>query len=550
MSKKHKLLSVVRMALFSFFILSGLFMISTQDDEFEIVKNLELFTSIYNEINSGFVYELDPEDFMRKGLRGMLKYLDPYTVYIPKKEVQGFNAQIKGKYAGIGTRIFKHNGQFFIEEVYPASPASMSGLKAGDRLLKIDNRALSSFHSIKEMANWMRGLPGSTVSMEVQSHNDSNPHTVSIVRQTITIENTPFHTVNEGIIYIVLYNFSEKIADNVKLIIEQYQNSGQEFTGLILDLRFNPGGLLIEAVKLANLFLPSNMPIVAVKGRHKANYKTYKTTTDALLADLPITILINEKTASASEIVSGALQDYDRAVLIGQKSFGKGLVQNAINLKNGGKLKFTSARYYVPSGRCIQSTIYEKGRPTKIDSADYQLFKTTKGRPVMDGGGIHPDIEWNDHGFKTIQKTLRNDRFLFFYCLERSRFYKDRSYKDGLLNDEMSTFIEYCKSKKIQFEGEKLTVVRDLKKEAIKDGLDSLLIDQLDELERLNIRPIQEVIANYEEQFQFEILLTIHRIVGQQSGFYTARYYHDPQIVEAMSLLKDQDRYNTILQND
>ena len=182
MSKKYKFLSVVRMALFCFFIFSGLFMISTQDDEFEIVKNLELFTSIYNEINSGFVYELDPEDFMRKGLRGMLKYLDPYTVYIPKKEVQGFNAQIKGKYAGIGTRIFKNNGQFFIEEVYPASPASMSGLKAGDRLLKIDNRALSSFHSIKEMANWMRGLPGTTVSMEVQSHDDSQPHTVSIVR--------------------------------------------------------------------------------------------------------------------------------------------------------------------------------------------------------------------------------------------------------------------------------------------------------------------------------------------------------------------------------
>ncbi|WP_016776789.1 S41 family peptidase [Anaerophaga thermohalophila] len=391
---------------------------NNEERNFSIVKNLDIFYSLFRELNTYYVDETDPEELIETGIEAMLESLDPYTTYISETEMDDFNFMTTGEYAGIGALITRLDDYVCISEPYKGFPADEAGLKAGDKILSIDGFDMKG-KSTEEVSNKLKGPANTEVKVVVERYGVEEPLEVTIIRENIQINPVPYYGLlenNTGI--IVLNNFTHNCAREVENALSDLKEQGA--TKIILDLRGNPGGLLDEAVKVANLFIPRGSEVVSTKGRIKQWDKVYRATKAPVDTLIPLSIMINRGSASASEIVAGAIQDHDRGVIVGNRSFGKGLVQTTRNLPYNAKLKVTTAKYYIPSGRCIQALDYshrnEDGSVGYVPDSLVSEFQTDNGRTVYDGGGISPDVVVPRDTLSNIAYALMAQQTIFKYA--------------------------------------------------------------------------------------------------------------------------------------
>ena len=390
------------------------------DNRFEVSKNLDIFNALVKEMEMFYVDSVDVEKSVRRGIDAMLDGLDPYTEYIPEQEMETLKMMTTGEYGGIGSYIRQRNtnGGVMIAEPNEGMPAALAGLKAGDLILKIDTTDVSQFPSDK-VSELLKGVPNTKVTLLIQRPGEKKPRKVEIMRKQIQVKQVTWYGVKgDKVGYIYLKGFTDKSAQEVKEAFLDLKKNHQ-IESLILDLRNNGGGVLEGAVQIVGMFVPKGSEVISTKGKIKQWDRTYRTPVEPIDTTMPMAVLINGNSASASEIVSGSLQDLDRAILVGQRSFGKGLVQSTRDLPYDGKLKVTMSKYYIPSGRCIQQLDYthrrEDGSVEAIPDSLTSVFYTAKGRPVRDGGGIRPEFEVKEPKMPTLLYYLATDTVLFDY---------------------------------------------------------------------------------------------------------------------------------------
>ena len=382
--------------------------------DFEVVKNLDVFNSIYKELDMFYVDSLEAQKAIRVGIDAMLSELDPYTVYYPEDDMDELEMMTKGKYGGIGSIIrLRKDSTVIIYEPYEGMPAAEVGLKVGDVLLRIDDNDLKGMDTEK-VSNLLRGEPGTTFLLEVQRPGEKKTRKFKITRRNITVSQIPYHGVLRGDVgYINLIGFTENSSRDFRKALISVKADGAK--SLVIDLRGNGGGSLAEAVNIVNLFVPRGKEIVSMKGKVRSSNYSYKSKNEPLDIEMPIVVLVNNGSASAAEIVAGALQDLDRAVIVGSKTFGKGLVQSVRDLPYNGSLKLTTSKYYIPSGRCIQAIDYKnrrEGQKDRVADSLANVFHTEGGREVRDSGGITPDVEVKHDTLANLLFYLSNDDVL------------------------------------------------------------------------------------------------------------------------------------------
>ena len=378
-------------------LFAGITLYSFTNDQknFEIAKNLDIYYSLFRELNAFYVDDINPNKLVKESIDKMLESLDPYTNYISEDDVEDFRFMTTGEYAGIGALISKQNEKIIIAEPYEGFPAQKSGLKAGDVILEVEGKTTTTM-TTEDVSNLLKGPAMKPVKIKIQRPGDKKPFEVNVVREKITIDAVPYYgMVDDRTGYIRLSNFTQNCGEEVKKAFLELKKQNPE--SLILDLRSNPGGLLIESVKIMNLFVPRGSEIVSTRGKVKEWDNTYKATQNPVDTTIRIAVITNRASASASEIIAGAMQDLDRGLVIGTRTFGKGLVQTTRDLSYNTKLKVTTAKYYVPSGRCIQALDYthrnEDGSVGNVPDTLISEFSTKAGRKVFDGGGVVPDIK-------------------------------------------------------------------------------------------------------------------------------------------------------------
>jgi len=389
------------------------------DKDLEIVKNLDIYCTLFRELNMFYVDETPPEKLISTSIDAMLGSLDPYTTYIPEEDMDDFNFQTTGEYGGIGSLIRRSGEETIIADPYEGFPAARAGLRAGDVLKEIDGKSVSGL-PINKVSEMLKGQPGSELKIKAERPYSEAVEDFNLVREKIVINNVQYSgMLNDHTGYIRLTNFTTNASAEVKeAFLDLKKNAG--FSQLVLDLRSNPGGLMIEAVRVCNLFIDKGELIVSTKGKVKNWDNDYKTTAQPIDTEIPIVVLVNRGSASASEIVAGAMQDLDRAVIVGQRTFGKGLVQTTRPLKYNAKLKVTTAKYYIPSGRCIQALDYsnrnDDGSVGTIPDSLISEYQTRNGRLVYDGGGIQPDVEIIPEILSEITIRLYTDNMFFDFA--------------------------------------------------------------------------------------------------------------------------------------
>src|SRR5690554_4040077 len=448
--------------------------VSFKSDFFEIAKQIEIFTTLFKELNMNYVDEVTPATLMDKAIKGMLEDLDPYTVYWNEQQVEDAKINNSGIYTGIGASAVTRANKIIIVEPFKDYPADKAGLKAGDEIIKIGNISITD--SAEGAGDLLKGAPGSQI--EITYVRQGKTATATITRGAVEVKAVPFYKlVNGEIGYIVLSQFNSKTTSETKAALIDLKSQGAK--KLILDLRGNPGGLLNEAIGVVNLFVEKDQVITTTRSVIQKYNQVYKTKLEPVDPQIPLVVLINGRSASASEIVSGGLQDLDRAVIIGARSFGKGLVQRPKKLTYGTQLKVTISRYYTPSGRCIQALDYwhrdENGDPIRKDAKEYNAFKTKGGRTVYDGGGILPDIQLESAVYSPITTALLKDNAIFDYATKYYYSHKMSDWKNFKFSDaDFQDFIKFLKTNNFEFrtetemkfaEGIKISEDEDLDKE-------------------------------------------------------------------------------------
>ena len=521
--------------------------VSFKKDFFEIAKQIEIFTTLFKELNMNYVDETTPSDLINRAIKGMLDDLDPYTVYWNEQEVEDARINNSGVYTGIGASVRNKDGKLLILEPFKGFPADNAGLKAGDEIIAINEINTKEYEG--NSSELLKGMADTKVNLTYLRQ--GKKEVTSLIRGAIDVHAVPFYQlISDDIGYIVLSKFNKKTTKETKAALTDLKSQGA--TKLILDLRGNPGGLLTEAVNIVNLFVPKGEPIVTTKSAVKKYNKTYKTQKTAFDLDIPLVVLINGRSASASEIVSGSLQDLDRAVIIGARSFGKGLVQRPKKLTYGTQLKVTISRYYTPSGRCIQALDYwnrdENGDPVRVDSKEYNSYKTKKGRTVYDGGGIMPDIELESGKFSTITTALLKDQVIFNYATQYYYSNKLENPKEFIFTDvNFKEFLMFIKKNKFKYEteSEKLfsKAMRKTSEENFKSNIDlnynQLMTDIEKAKEEMLIAKKKEVVALLSDE--------ILKRYFYREGMYSYHVTHSPEIIKAVSVLKNKSLYNNIL---
>ena len=538
--KKKHILPVVASA----FLFVG---VSFKDDFFEIAKQIEIFTTLFKELNMNYVDETNPGDLMDKAVKGMLTSLDPYTVYFNEQDVVKFKINNTGEYTGIGAQITRKEDKLIIKEPYKNFPADKAGLKAGDEIIQIGDVLLSDFKD--DASQLLKGAKNTKV--DIKYIRQGKKYTAQIILDEVAIKSvTFFGKIDEKTGYIVLSRFNQKASQETKDALEQLKKDGAE--KIVLDLRGNPGGLLNEAVNICNLFVPKNETIVFTKSKIEKHNNTYKTSRDPVDTEIPLAILVNGKSASASEIVSGALQDLDRAVVIGSRSFGKGLVQRPVDLTYGTQLKVTISRYYTPSGRCIQALDYahkdKNGIALKTEAKNYNAFKTRKGRTVYDGGGIQPDIEMEETKLSPITDALVKNDGIFNYA---TRYY----YKNPNLGTQIpmiseadyQDFKQFLKDQKFSFDTETELALKNTLALAKKEKIDESISKEYQQL----FTALQKSEENLLDKNQREIKnLMVDEIIKRyqyQEGLYQYYLKNNSEIKKAVSILNNSAEYKSIL---
>ena len=526
--------------------------ISSSDRDFKIAKNLDIFVTLFREVNMLYVDDTDPQDLIESGIQGMLKSLDPYTTYIPEKDVDEFKFMTTGKYGGIGALIRKAGEYTMVSEPYEGFPAQESGLIAGDTLVKIDGVPTKG-KSISQVSELLKGTPNTKVTIHVKRYGVDSVIEKSFLRRQVAIPNIPYYGMLDGqkVGYIMLGNFMKDAGKEVKYAFNDLKSQGAE--AVILDLRSNPGGLLNEAVNVANIWLPKHQEIVSTKGKVKQWDKSYLTENNPVDTTMPLAVLVNRGSASASEIVAGSLQDLDRAIVIGQKTFGKGLVQTTRPLSYNTHLKITTAKYYIPSGRCIQALDYshrnEDGSVGHIPDSLISEFKTRNGRSVYDGGGIDPDIKIENDNPGNITLALFRQNLIFDFATQFA-FETDSIPNAGLfgVNDEIyNEFITFLEDKEFDYNtasSEKLTeLIKSAKREGYYDVVKNELEGLKDKLHGDREKDLQTFNKEIKELLRDEIVSRFY----YQKGRIETNIQDDPEIEKAMELLVDNQSLAEIL---
>jgi carboxyl-terminal processing protease len=529
-------------------ILAAMFLLANGSGYFEISKNLDIFISLYKKVDELYVDEIDHSKVMRKGIDAMLSELDPYTVYFSESEVEDFKFQRTGTYAGIGARIVAHGDDLVIDEIYEGGPALKAGLVAGDIMLEIDGKSLEG-KSVSEMSEILKGEENTLVKIRYSRNGEENE--IEFKRDEVKVDNVSYSgMLTEDVGYVKFENFRMDAAREVKEKMEELKKQGM--TKFVLDMRGNPGGLLKEAVDIVNLFVDANNLVVSTKGKnknHSREYKTYKRPYDE---EIPIVVLVDGGSASASEIVSGSIQDYDRGVVIGRNSFGKGLVQITQPLTYNAQLKVTTSKYYTASGRCIQRLDYASrdfdGNVPAVPDSLITEFKTMAGRTVFDGAGINPDIEVKNEPRSAFVRGLINDHLVFDFVTQY--FYQHESIAAAnefkVSDADLASFKSFITSKDFSYETKTEKKLEQLKNTL--SGDDSLRVSkEIDELKVfLNSLKSDDFEADKEEireLLRLEILERYYYRRGRAQG----ALGNDADVKKAIEVLNSPTLYSNTL---
>lgn len=545
MKKKYQLL-ILALSI----ALSSYISLSYADNYFETSKHIDIFTSLYKELNTFYVDKTDPGDLMKEAIDAMLKSLDPYTQYIPESEIEDFKLQTTGQYGGIGAMITKIDEYVVISEPYEGFPAQKAGLLAGDQILKI-NGVSAKDKSTEDVSKILRGQPNTSVTLLIKRPYVEQNFKVTFNREKVSVPSVPYSAyISEGIGYVRLNSFTKNCANSVKNAIIELSNE-QKMDGLILDLRGNPGGLLNESVDIVNLFVEKGVEVVNTKGKIKSWDKSYVANKSPLDTEVPLVVLINSASASASEIVSGAIQDLDRGVIIGERSFGKGLVQQTRRLPYNSQLKLTVAKYYIPSGRCIQALDYsnrnDDGSAGKLADSLMTTFYTKNGREVKDGGGILPDVIVDQGNYGMIISSLYRER-LFFHYANYFRFLNDTIYDDFIFSDlDFSNFTTYLEDKEYTYKTATEKTLESFKKEAEEEGYFLDLSNEYNVLFDQMIAKKKDDLKKSKEDIKEILTMEIMSRYYYQKGRIKASINFDIEVKKALEILQNPEKYNQIL---
>lgn len=524
----------------------------TTDEYFEIAKNISIFNDVYKTVSIEFVDKTQPGELMKTGIDAMLKSLDPYTNYIPESNIEDYRMMQTGQYGGIGSLIKQEGEYVIISEPYDNFPAYKAGLRAGDKILEIDGKSIKGKTS-SEVSELLKGAAGTKLTLLIERPKEKTPLTKTLEREVVKIPSVPFYDMldqNTG--YIQLTSFTQDASTEVGNAFDKLKDSNN-LKQLILDLRGNGGGLLNEAVEIVNFFVDKGILVVETKGRYAENNYQYKTEVKPKNTEIPIVVLIDEGSASASEIVAGALQDLDRAVIIGQQSYGKGLVQQVKDLDYNTKVKVTIAKYYTPSGRCIQRLDYShrdiSGKGEDISDSLISTFKTKNGRPVKDGRGIDPDVMIPALKYSALTQKLVINDVLFDYATEY--FYTHESIekpeKFTLTDQDYEKFKEYAKKFDFEYETYSSVSLEGLIKTAKEEEFYQDNKTDFDNLES-KLKPNKDRDLT---KFRKEIEdLLINEIVSRyyyQNGRLKSSLTNDDAVKQAIEVLTNKEKYSKIL---
>jgi carboxyl-terminal processing protease len=525
------------------------FLVTQETRDFRIAKNLDIFFSLFRELNTFYVDEIDPDKLIKAGLDNMLKTLDPYTVYYPESESDEFTFMTTGKYGGIGSLV-RNNGDYtIISEVYKDYPADKAGIKAGDLLKKVDGVSLKGL-STDKVSDKLKGKPGTDISLTIERNGKDTDY--KLMREKISMPPVPYYgMIDSKTGYIRFTNFTQNcIADVKTALIKLKENNVQQ---IVLDLRGNPGGLLTEAVEIVNLFVPEGNIVVSTKGKIKESDEDFKTTRAALDEKIPLAVIINRGSASASEIVAGAIQDLDRGVIIGQRSYGKGLVQITRPLSFNTQLKVTTAKYYIPSGRCIQARDFshpnEDGSVGIIPDSLISEFKTKNGRIVKDGGGIAPDVEIIPESLSQITTELYLRNYIFDFATQYYWSHPDITSIDqfNFTDKDFDDFKTFLKKRNFSYKTVTEESFNELIANAKKEKYYDLHKDLFNSLEKDLAHDLDQDLSLFKKEITDLIEDDIITRYFYEGGAIAAAITKDEQVMKAVEVLNNKDKYNSIL---
>jgi carboxyl-terminal processing protease len=521
-------------------------------NDFEISKNLDIFINAYKQLNNNYVDEINPGQLIKTALDAMLESLDPYTVYIPESDIEDYKFMTTGQYGGIGAIIYKRDNYIYISEPYENAPADKAGLKAGDKILEINGKSAMN-KTVDEVSTALKGQPGTEIVLLIQRDSSEKPFEKTITREEITITNVPYSGfVAKDIGYINLSEFRQNAAQEVKeAFIKLSEN--KDMKGVILDLRGNGGGLLNEAVSIVNIFVDKGQLVCSTKGKIKDKDNVHRTQGTPVDTKIPLIILVDGNSASASEIVAGSVQDLDRGIVIGQRTFGKGLVQNIVPLSYNSQMKVTIAKYYTPSGRCVQAIDYfnkdDDGKAPHIPDSLLKPFKTKSGRTVFEGSGIDPDITVDLPDYKDITLSLISKNLFFDFSVWFYKHHQSISSAEmfNITDDIFNEFTGFLKGKDYSYTTESEKALEDFKKKAINDNY---FEDVKDQYTLLNDKIISEkktdLIDNKTEICKV-LRVFIVPLYYYQKGRIQSSLKDDVEIAKAIEIFNSQVLYNSYL---
>jgi carboxyl-terminal processing protease len=529
----------------------GVFAQSPDSQGFELLKNLDIYSNVMKELNQDYVDEINPGELTITGIEAMFKSLDPYTNFIPESEVEDYKFITTGQYGGIGSLIHQQDDYVVISEPYENSPAHKAGLRAGDRIIEVNGKPAKG-KSYDDVSAILKGQPGTTVNLVVQRPGVEKLIEKSITREIIKVDNIPYSGILENqVAYIRLSGFTQNASKEVKQAFLKMKGS-QKLNGVIIDLRGNGGGLLNEAVEIANIFVERGLEIVSTKGKRADKNRTHMTMNPPDDLAIPVVILVDRSSASASEILAGSIQDLDRGLVVGQRTFGKGLVQNVVPLSYNAQMKITVAKYYIPSGRCIQAIDYEHKRTDgsfgKIPDSLIRAFKTKNGRVVYDGGGIQPDVVTKPRRYGNLVLTLYRDYLVFDYA---TRFASQNPAIDSaavfqVTDATYQDFLNFLKEKDFTYVTRSERALKEMKIDLERDSTFDAIRPEYEQLQAKLEKDKQEDFRKYESQIRELLKLEIISRYYFQKGKVVSTLRDDQDIRESIALLLDRERYEAI----
>jgi carboxyl-terminal processing protease len=544
-----------KIGLFAGVIMLAAGVVAFDDDLFQISKNLDVFASVYKEVNINYVDDINSAKLVKTGVDAMLEGLDPYTEFVPESEIEDYKLHyVSTQYGGIGASIFARNGKVYVSDVFEGFPAQKGDVRPGDQVLKINDIDLNGKNN-DQVSLLLKGSKGAAIRLFIKRDNVAQPFEKSLVRDEIKQPNVSYYGMVAGNMgYIKLDKFLENSASEVTNALVSLKKNNP--TGIILDLRSNGGGILQEAVKIVNLFVQKDVEIVSQKGKIKDKNFTYSTVSTPLEPNLPLVVLVNSHSASASEIVAGSLQDLDRAIIIGQRSYGKGLVQQTFNLPYNSLVKITIAKYYVPSGRCIQELDYthrkDDGSVVKVADSLIHEFKTKNGRSVYDGSGIYPDIFIKQERFANVTQALVGKLLIFDYAtLYRDKHAKIADIKSFSLSDnDYNDFVKYLTDKNYNYTTSSEKLLNNLKTEATKEKQFNEIQGEYDVLKAKLLTSKKNDLQQHKDEIKQVLENEIASRYYFEKGRYEANFKYDKELAQAVKTMQDKVQLASILKGE